>query len=232
MVSDRISRSYVAISFDSINGMRPSGFKTQGRLLYVSALRCRILVFCAAVCLCLTTGCATNIAKRPTNNTKAVIAKVPFVKQKPDYCGPASLAMIFNFYALNVSQDEIAREIFSPELKGTLSLEMVSYAFEKGFDADVYNGSMADIRAKLEAGFPLIVSHKAEKDDKRVHYIVVFGFDDGKEVFYGHLDTKNGQAQAIDYRRFLKHWDMADNLTIFIRPANKESNSNTKAGGL
>mgnify|MGYP001569020085 FL=1 len=202
--------------------MRPSGFKTQGKILYVSALRCCIAVVCAAVCLSVMVGCASNTAKRPANNTKVFIANVPFIVQKPDYCGPASLAMIFNFYGLNVSQDEIAREIFSPELKGTLSLEIVSYAFKKGFDADVYGGSMADLRSKLEAGFPLIVSHKAEKNDKRVHYLVVFGFDDAKEVFYGYSDTKNGQAHAIDYRKFLKHWDMADNLTFFIHPANKE----------
>lgn len=209
--------------------MRPSGFKTQGRYcLYVSALHCRIAVFCAAICLSILAGCASNTAKRPTDSAKAVIANVPFIKQKPDYCGPASLAMIFNFYGLNVSQDDIAREIFSTELKGTLSLEMVSYAFKKGFDADVYNGSMADLRAKLEAGFPLIVSHKAEKNDKRIHYLVVFGFDDGKEVFYSHSDTK--QALTIDYRKFLKHWDMADNLTFFIHPANKEYNR--KAEGL
>lgn len=232
MVSDSSTRTYGAINFDGISGMRHSGFKTQGRFSYVSALRCCIAVICAVVCLSVMVGCASNTAKRPANNTKVFIGNIPFIVQKADYCGPASLAMIFNFYGLNVSQDEIASEIFSPELKGTFSLEMLSYALKKGFDADVYGGSMADLRAKLEAGFPLIVSHKAEKDDKRVHYIVVFGFDDGKEVFYGHLDTKNGQAQAIDYRRFLKHWDMADNLTIFIRPANKESNSNTKAGGL
>ena len=222
---------FFAINFDSsISGMRPYGIETKGRILYVSALRCRIVVFCAAVCLGITAGCALNTAKRPTDSAKAVIANVPFIEQKPDYCGPASLAMIFNFYGLNVSQDEIASEIFSPELKGTLSLEMVSYAFKKGFDADVYNGSMADLRSKLEAGFPLIVSHKAEKNDKRVHYLVVFGFDDAKEVFYGYSDTKNGPAQAIDYRKFLKHWDMADNLTFFIHPANKEDNR--KAGGL
>ncbi|MBI5328924.1 MAG: C39 family peptidase [Deltaproteobacteria bacterium] len=175
-------------------------------------------------------GCATNTAKRPTDDAKAVIANVPFIKQKPDYCGPASLAMIFNFYGLNVSQDEIAHEIFSPEIKGTLSLEMVSYAYKKGFEADIYNGSMADLRAKLEAGFPLIVSHKAEKNDKRVHYLVVFGFDDDKGVFYVHSDTKNVGAQAINYRKFLKHWDMANNLTFFIHPANKEGNR--KTGGL
>ncbi len=220
MVSYSIARIFVAISFDGISGMRPSGFKTQGRILYVSALRCRIVVFCAAVCLGITAGCALNTAKRPTDSAKVFIANVPFIEQRPDYCGPASLAMIFNFYGLNVSQDEIASEIFSPELKGTLSIEMVSYAYKKGFDADIYNGSIADLRAKLEAGFPLIVSHKAEKNDKRVHYLVVFGFDDGKEVFYVYSDTKNGKAQAIDYRKFLKHWDMADNLTFFIHPAN------------
>lgn len=185
-------------------------------------------LFYVAVCLSFLVGCAAITANRPTDSEKAVIANVPFVKQKPDYCGPASLAMILNFYGLNVSQDEIAHEIYSSELKGTISIEMVIYAFKKGFEAEAYQGGFADLQAKLKAGLPVIVSHRVTKDAKKVHYLVVLGFDDAKEVFYYHSDTKNDQA--IDYQKFLKRWKMADNLIFFIHPANKEGKR--KAGGL
>lgn len=125
--------------------------------------------------------------------------------------------MILNFYGCDVTQDDIAKDIFSPEFKGTFSIEMVIYAFGKGFEAEAYQGDFADLRAKLKDNFPMIVSHKALNDDKKVHYIVVFGYDDGKELFYVHSDTKNDQA--IDYRKFLKRWALADNLTFFIHPA-------------
>ena len=218
MVSDC---EYITLdrNFCGIKRMWSVGLKTQERYMQtISALRRCVLVFCAAVCLSLLVGCAATTAKRPIDSGIAVIADVPFVAQRPDWCGPASLAMIFNFYGENISQDEIAREIFSPELKGTLSLEMVLYAFKKDFEAEAYQGGFADLRAKLKAGFPLIVSHKAQNEDKKVHYFVVFGFDDSKEVFYVHSDTK--KDQVIGYRVFLKHWALAENLTFFIHPKN------------
>ena len=36
------------------------------------------------------------------------ILDVPFIAQKPNYCGPAALAMLANYYGHPVSQDEIA----------------------------------------------------------------------------------------------------------------------------
>lgn len=170
-------------------------------------------------CLVLTIGCAKDLTYKKTegrNDGKAIIANVPFVSQEPDFCGPATLAMVFNFWGLRVTQEEIAQEIYSTKLKGTLSLEMVLYATRKSFDAEMYNGDLQDIKDKIQHGFPLIVSHREKPEKERVHYLVVFGFDDDKETVYAHSGTK--QNLKMDYNTFLKHWNWADNLTFFIRP--------------
>src|SRR5690242_10384512 len=82
---------------------------------------------------------------------------IPFIAQKPGYCGPAALAMLAKFYGQNVSQDDIAREIYLPDIHGTLTTDLAAYA--RHFDLWVrqYNGSPSDIRQKLAAGVPLLV---------------------------------------------------------------------------
>jgi ABC-type bacteriocin/lantibiotic exporter with double-glycine peptidase domain len=168
--------------------------------------------------LFIAVGCASSIPfyKRDAYDKSLY---VPFIRQKTDFCGPASLAMILNFWGVDITQDEIAQEIYSPELKGALSIEMVLYAAQKGFEAEMYNGSLQDLKYRIKAGFPLIVSHRLDKGNKRVHYLVAWGFNDDKGVIYVHSDVR--ESLPMDYQTFLKYWGWAENLTFFIYPKNK-----------
>ena len=56
------------------------------------------------------------------------VLNVPFIAQKPNYCGPAALAMLANYYGHPVSQDEIAGAIYLPDIGGTLTSELGEYA--------------------------------------------------------------------------------------------------------
>lgn len=175
------------------------------------------------LCSLIVTGCAVNIPLyqkgKLNNGERFIIENVPFITQKDDYCGPASLAMIFNFWGMDITQDEIAQEVYSPEMKGTLSIEMVLYAIQKGFEAEVYQGNLQNLKDRITAGFPLIVSHKTNKGQERVHYLIVWGFDDNKELFYVHSGIKRNMAMG--YQTFLKYWDWAENLTILVYPKDK-----------
>lgn len=171
------------------------------------------------VFLFMTVSCAANLSlyqNRTLNDEKKLLVSVPFIKQRTDYCGPATLAMIINFWGLNITQDEIAEEVYSSVLKGTLSIQMVLYAIKQGFEAEIYNGSLLDIKDKLTLGLPLIVSHRANTGDEIVHYLVILGFDDNKKVIYVHSGEK--ENQAIDYQTFLERWNLANNLTILVYP--------------
>lgn len=201
----------------------------RGEIYLIFPLLYFFRVVLGIVCLSLVVGCAGNLYlyNRATinENRKVLIDKVPFIKQNPDYCGPASLAMIFNFWGMHISQKEIAQEIYFPELKGTLSIELVLYAIKRDFEAEMYRGNLQDLREKIMTGFPLIVSHRTKKENNRVHYLVAWGFDDNKEIVYVHSGTKRNLR--IDYQTFLKRWDWADNLTFFVHPKNKNAPSNS-----
>lgn len=161
-------------------------------------------------------GCATLSPGKVAEGRgeRAVIAGVPFVRQKADYCGPASLAMVLNYWGMAVSQEEIAEDIYSPELRGTLSAGMASYAAKRGFGVEVHNGNLQDLKDKIAAGFPLIVSHREKEGDERVHYLVVFGFDDGRRAFYLHSDGQRNLK--MNYEDFSRRWDRAGNLMFQI----------------
>lgn len=166
----------------------------------------------------LTSGCA---ASRYSLNGCDMdhcfqIPEVPFVEQKDDFCGPASLAMVMNFYGVNVSQEEIAKEIYSPELKGTLSMELVLYPIKKGFEAEMYNGNLDDLKQKVRAMFPLIVSVKEREDTDRTHYMVVWGYDDISKQIIAHSGRK--ERVVMGYDAFIEIWKSADFLTVWMYP--------------
>ncbi|MBM4129074.1 MAG: hypothetical protein FJ243_03015, partial [Nitrospira sp.] len=86
-----------------------------------------------------------------------VIENVPFYPQSSYQCGPASLAGVLNYWGARVTPDEIAEEIYSTSIKGTLDMDMVIYAQTKDVQAIQYRGSMEDLRRNIQSGYPLIV---------------------------------------------------------------------------
>ena len=182
-------------------------------------LRSIVKIILGMLCILVFSGCIKNFPQNGlSKDERALISNVPYIMQKAEHCGPATLAMIFNFWGMNITQDEIAQEIYSPELKGTLSIEMVLYAVQKGFEAEMYNGSLQDLKNRIKAGFPLIVSHRENEESKRVHYLVVWGFNDDKKIVYVHSGVR--ENLSMDYRTFLKYWGWAENLTFFIHRNN------------
>lgn len=56
------------------------------------------------------------------------IQGVPSFPQEENYCGPSSLASVLNYWGHKVNQDEVAREVFNPQIKGSITVDMINYA--------------------------------------------------------------------------------------------------------
>ena len=65
------------------------------------------------------------------------ILNVPFVKQKLNYCGPASLAMVFQYHGYNVNQDFIGEKIPGGEYFGITLGELEGVSKENGFETKI-----------------------------------------------------------------------------------------------
>lgn len=176
------------------------------------------MAFSVAILIFFTYGCAVD-RHALINDCKMdycfKIENVPFVEQKENLCGPASLAMVMNYFGVGISQDEIAREIYEPGLEGTLSMQMFLYPAQKGFEVEMYNGSFEDLKEKIRACFPLIVSVKKEDNDK-AHYMVVWGFDEWERRIFAHSGKK--ERYVMKYEDFWDIWKKADYLTVWMYP--------------
>ena len=144
-------------------------------------------------------------------NLLLALVLVPFVAQKTNYCGPAALAMVANFYGHNVTQDEIASAIYLPEVRGTLTTDLAAYAQRYGLWTRQYRSTRADIHQKLAAHIPMIVLGKLGGN---YHYFVVLDYLPGELIV--HSDTRaNLHLREED---FLRWWNRADRWTLLVCP--------------
>lgn len=146
------------------------------------------------------------------------IGNVPFYPQEKDQCGPASLAGVLNFWRVNVSPSEIAREIYSESAKGTLSLDMLLYPQGKGLLADQYSGGISDLKEKIDAGFPLIVLVDYGFSVLEAgHYMVITGYN--SQGVIANSGAKQGKFIGMD--EFIRIWEKSKFWTLLIRPGDK-----------
>ncbi len=74
------------------------------------------------------------------------LSEVPFFAQEDHYCGPAALASVLNFYGRELSQEEIAKSIYLPQVKGALNLDLLLYARKQGFEAEIINFDLESLK--------------------------------------------------------------------------------------
>ncbi len=142
--------------------------------------------------------------------------KVPFVAQKHELCGPAALAMIAQYYGQQVTQDEIAKEIYLPEVHGTLTSDLADYAKRYNFWVRQYKGTQADIRRKVSAGVPVVVLGKF---GAQYHYFVLLAFDDFAKTVVVHTDRR--ADEVLTQEQFLRVWDRADRWVLVVCPPDR-----------
>ncbi|HAM53638.1 MAG TPA: hypothetical protein DCP92_24200 [Nitrospiraceae bacterium] len=182
---------------------------------------CLFLVACWFLLLSLSfvSGCAHGSSKTVLQQDKRygyahIIRGLPFYPQEDYQCGPASLASVLNYWGSAVSPTDIAKHIYSRSARGTLNVDMVLYAEARGLEAFSYSGGLDDVRAKIEAGYPLIVLVDEGFSFYQVnHFMVLAGYsDDGVIVNSGRKEGK-----FIPTGAFLKLWERTKFWTLFIR---------------
>lgn len=144
-----------------------------------------------------------------------LIRNVPFFPQEIYQCGPASLAGVLNYWGILITPEEIASEIYSRSAKGTLNIDMVWYSEKKGLKADFYNGSVEDLKKKIDSGFPLIVMvDYGFGIVQQNHFMVIVGYSDERII----ANSGREQLKHISLKSFTKPWERAKFWTLWIAP--------------
>jgi len=135
-----------------------------------------------------------------TNELSAFyVYEVPYVHQNDTYwCGPASLTMVLNYWGVNVTQQEVAAEIYDPATNLTYISEMKSYPQQHGFNTEELNGSLTHLKRWIKKGAPLIVLQKFSLQNAYGHYRTIVGYNDENELVIT-FDPSLGRNHNITY---------------------------------
>jgi tetratricopeptide (TPR) repeat protein len=145
-----------------------------------------------------------------------LIRDVPFFQQSAGYCGPATLAMVMNWAHHKVEVDEIAPQVYTPGMKGSLQTDMITASRRNGLMAI----SVSDVEAlftEVAAGHPVVVfENLAIKWWPRWHYAVVLGYDfNTKEVV---LHSGPNAFERVSFHEFEQSWKLGDYWGLVVLP--------------
>jgi len=131
----------------------------------------------------------------------SVYLEVPYERYAGyNWCLPASGAMTFKYFGMDISQSQIASKVIT---NGTSSVfKFISYAKSLGFDTKYQPKTIEEIKVLLEEDTPVIAIQNYSLTILKSHARVIIGFDDEKEEVITN-DPTAGKDYIISYSNFL-----------------------------
>lgn len=135
------------------------------------------------------------------------IAGTPFFAQEDYQCGPAALATVLGQSGLKVSPAALAPQVYLPQRKGSLQIELVSAARRYGRIPVIIAPQFTALLAELQAGRPVLVLQNLRLQSWPAwHYAVVVGYDTRRDVVLLRSGrTKRLETPAVE---FLRTWHL------------------------
>ncbi len=120
------------------------------------------------------------------------LAEVPFFPQVEYQCGPAALATALTHFKVKVTPDDLVGEVYLPERKGTLQVEMLAAARRHGMVSYQLAPRLVDLLREVAGGIPVIVlQDQGIGPFESWHYAVAVGYD----YQSGNLILRSGEEQ-------------------------------------
>ncbi|MFW2438454.1 MAG: PA2778 family cysteine peptidase [Arenicellales bacterium] len=171
----------------------------------------------------LVSGCATeSLEFTDTEKTAKNIelTATPFYPQSRYQCGPTSLATVLNASGLNIDPDDLTDEVYLPNRKGSLQIEMIASVRRNGRIPYETGGEMQQVINLLQDGLPVLVLLNLGLQGLPVyHYAVVIGFSSDSDAVI--LRSGTDFRLLMPRRRFLSAWHKADSWALTVLPPGK-----------
>ena len=142
-------------------------------------------LFLAGVCLLSVSGCAGWVPQTrelaraipPGLPERIELTEVPFFPQTEYQCGPAALATALVSAGVKTSAEALVPQVYIPERKGSLQVEMLAAARRHGMVSYVLAPRFEDMLREIAAGTPVIVLQNMGMFFEGWHYAVAVGYD-------------------------------------------------------
>lgn len=137
----------------------------------------------------------------------AYVAGVPSVRQRRNFCGPAALASVAAFYGLGLNQEEIAREVYLPSIRASLTIDLERCAKRHGLWCRSGQGTPAELRRWLDRGVPVVaLLRQGLLAGGKHHYVVLVGYHAARGYFIAHTGYFSNRPLSFggferDFRR-------------------------------
>lgn len=165
----------------------------------------------------LTGGGCTPLHRHDRDLDRAglhVVSGVPFrAQQSRDDCGPAALISLMAHRGKEVPLENVTSRVHNPALGGTLLPDMENFARLQGFATRSGRGDMELLRLQIDAGRPVAIPvEMGVWLLSRPHYLVVFGYDEGRFLVHAGLQEK----LFIEAGELLSRWEKMNRLYLYL----------------
>ncbi len=146
----------------------------------------RLLVgvfYLAILSACSTPQTSLLLQQRPSTLPPHLeLTEVAYFPQEENQCGPASLAMVLATAGLPIQPEQLKDELYIPDRKGSLQVEMLAAARRQGMLAYQLEPHLEYVLNEVAAGNPVIVLENLSLQWFPMwHYAVVIGYDLDKQ---------------------------------------------------
>ncbi len=182
-------------------------------------------VLLSSFMLLLLGGCAgtpqsDRLLESPPSDLAPIkeLTDVPFHPQDAYQCGPAALATLANWQAVDITPQELTPKLYIPGKKGSLQVELLSNARQLGLIPYVLKPELDDLLREVEAGNPVLVFQNLALDwYPRWHYAVLIGYDLQQDEII--LRSGTNQRRINTLAQFERTWQRADRWAMLaLRP--------------
>jgi tetratricopeptide (TPR) repeat protein len=124
--------------------------------------------------------------------------------------------MALNWAGKNISIDEIASQVYTPGVKGTLQSDLISASRRQGLIAIPIEGLSA-LLTEIAAGHPVIVFENLSVSWlPQWHYAIVFGYDLSQQKVLMHSGPE--AFKQWDLRKFERSWKLGQYWGLVVLP--------------
>jgi tetratricopeptide (TPR) repeat protein len=170
-------------------------------------------------------GCATLVPQTAALRDKwpgelpaqVELTKAPFFPQREYQCGPAALATALAYFAVPVTADALVSQVYIPERKGSVQLEMLAAPRRYGMISYALAPRLDAVLREIAAGTPVVVLQNYGLGPfDRWHYATAIGYS----ARSGSIVLRSGESRRwwMPLALFERTWRDSGHWAMVVTP--------------